>query len=99
MSLTFVEDELGVAALEAFGDRESAPGSVVEEERGDAVPEDESFFLEDLFESFALDNCSCWTSVSWSTGAGEKQAGEAGLIGKNNVGDTYHSLPEAFHVV
>lgn len=71
MSLTFVEDELGVAALEALGDRESAPGSVVEEERGDAVPEAESFFLEDLFESFALDNCSCWTSVSWSTGAGE----------------------------
>jgi len=59
MSLTLVEDELGVAALDALGDRESAPLRVVEDERGEAVPEAESFFLEDLFESFALDNCSC----------------------------------------
>jgi hypothetical protein len=69
-----VEDELGVAALDALGDRDSAPPRVVEDERGEAVPEAESFFLEDLFESFALDNCSCWISVSWSTGLGRRVA-------------------------
>jgi hypothetical protein len=57
-SLTFVDDEVGVAALELLGDRESPP-AVVEEERGEAVPEALSFFLEDLLESLALDNCSC----------------------------------------
>jgi hypothetical protein len=59
-SFRFVEEEVGVAVLELFGDRESLPGSVVEEERGDAVPELlASFFLEDLPLSLALDNCSC----------------------------------------
>lgn len=58
MSFTFVVDELGVPALELFGERES-PWSVVDEESGEAVPEEESFFLFDLFESLALDNCSC----------------------------------------
>lgn len=58
ISLTFVEDELGVAALELFGERASPPTSV-EPDSGDAVPDVESFFLE-VFESFALDNCSCY---------------------------------------
>lgn len=58
-SVTFVVEELGVAALELFGDFESPPATVDEVESGDAVAELESFFFEDLFESFALDNCSC----------------------------------------
>ena len=58
MSLTFVDDELGVAALELLGERASPPRRV-EPERGEAVPDVESFFLE-VFESFALDNCSCY---------------------------------------
>ena len=53
-----MDDDVGVAALELLGERESPP-SVVEEERGDAVPEALSFFFDDLFESLALDNCSC----------------------------------------
>jgi hypothetical protein len=57
-SLTFVEEEVGVAALELFGERESPP-RVVEEDKGEAVPEVVSFFLEDLFESLALESCSC----------------------------------------
>jgi len=60
MSLTFVDEELGVTAAELFGDLESAPGRVVEEDIGEAVPEVASFFLEDLFESLALDNWSCY---------------------------------------
>jgi len=59
MSLTFVEEELGVAVLELLGDLESPPTAVDEAERGEAVPEFESFFLEDLLESFARDSCSC----------------------------------------
>lgn len=51
-------EDVGVAVLELFGDLDSPP-SVVEEDSGDAVPEVESFFLEDLFESLARDNCSC----------------------------------------
>jgi hypothetical protein len=66
MSLTFVEEELGVAALELLGDLESPPMAVVEAERGEAVPEFESFFLEDLLESLARDSCSCCKLVSWS---------------------------------
>ena len=58
MSLTFVEDELGVAAFELLGDRASPPRRV-EPDSGEAVPEVESFFFE-VFESFALDNCSCY---------------------------------------
>ena len=71
-SLTLVEDEVGVAALELLGERESPP-SVVEEERGEAVPEALSFFLDDLFESLALDSCSCYAEVShrqWSSSEG-----------------------------
>lgn len=36
-------------------------GDCVEEPpwEGDDVPEDESFFLEDLLESLALESCSC----------------------------------------
>lgn len=56
-SVRFVEDELGVAALELLGDLESP--NPVDEERGDEVPEVLSFFFDDLFESLALDNCSC----------------------------------------
>lgn len=58
MSLTFVEDELGVAALELFGERASPPARV-DPDSGEAVPDVESFFLE-VLESFALDNCSCY---------------------------------------
>jgi hypothetical protein len=58
MSLTFVEDELGVAALELFGERASPPVRV-DPDSGEAVPDAESFFLE-VLESFALDNCSCY---------------------------------------
>ena len=59
-SLRFVEEEVGVAVLELFGDLESLPGRVVEEESGEAVPElFVSFFLDDLPLSLALDNCSC----------------------------------------
>ena len=57
-SLTLVEEELGVGLFEPAGDRAS-PCRVVEEDKGEAVPEDESFFLEDLLESFALESCSC----------------------------------------
>lgn len=49
-SLTAVEEELGVPWLELEGDR-------VDEK----MPPEEplSFFLEDLFESFARESCSC----------------------------------------
>jgi hypothetical protein len=57
-SLTFVVDELGVPCAELAGDRLSVPEGAFACE-GEAVPEEESFFLEDLFESLALDNCSC----------------------------------------
>lgn len=57
-SLTFVVDELGVPWAELAGDRLSVPeGAFVCE--GEAVPDAESFFFEDLFESLARDNCSC----------------------------------------
>lgn len=57
MSLTFVDEEVGVAALELFGERASPPRRV-DPDSGEAVPDVESFFLE-VLESFALDNCSC----------------------------------------
>lgn len=57
-SLTLVDDELGVGAFEPAGERASP--SAVEEDKGEAVPEEEeSFFLEDLLESLALESCSC----------------------------------------
>lgn len=59
VSLTFVVDDVGVPTLELLGERESAPTRVVDCDDGDAVPELESFFLEDLSLSFVLDNCSC----------------------------------------
>ena len=62
-SLTFVEELVGVAVLELLGDRDSPP-RVVEEDNGEAVPEVESFFLEDLLESFALESCSCYPRIS-----------------------------------
>ena len=58
-SLTLVEEELGVPTFELLGDRESDPTKVVLCEDGDAVPEFESFFFDPLFESFALESCSC----------------------------------------
>jgi hypothetical protein len=58
MSLTFVDDEVGVAVLELFGERASPPVRV-EPDSGEAVPEVESFFLE-VLESFALESCSCY---------------------------------------
>lgn len=62
-SLTLVDEEVGVGAFDPEGDRESP--CPVEEERGDAVPVDDgSFFLEDLLESFALESCSCWSSIN-----------------------------------
>ena len=54
-----MDDELGVPAFELLGDLASLPTRVVDAERGEAVPEAESFFLEDLLESLALDSCSC----------------------------------------
>lgn len=57
MSLTFVVEELGVPALLFAGDRES-PCNVVEDDKGEAVP-DVSFFFDALFESFARDKDSC----------------------------------------
>lgn len=65
-----------MGALELLGDLESPPPRDVEDERGEAVPEVESFFLEDLFESLALDNCSCWIlvsrSITYGRGAGRE---------------------------
>ena len=53
-------EEVGVAAFELLGERPSLPASVVEDERGDAVPEFESFFLDEFLESFARASCSCY---------------------------------------
>ena len=58
-----MDDELGVGLLEPTGDRAS-PWTVVEEDNGEAVPEDESFFFDDLLESLALESCSCWSSIN-----------------------------------
>ena len=55
-----VVEEVGVAALELLGERESAPAKVVEDERGEAVPELESFFFEEFLESLARASCSCY---------------------------------------
>jgi hypothetical protein len=49
-SASCVCDEDGVALAEPAGEL-AAPG--------DAVPELESFFLDDLLPSFALESCSC----------------------------------------
>jgi hypothetical protein len=62
-SLTFVVDELGVPWAEPAGDRLSVPEGALPCE-GEAVPDAESFFLEALFESLALDNCSCYMRLS-----------------------------------
>lgn len=82
-SLTLVDEEVGVGAFEPEGDRESP--CPVEEERGDAVPVDEgSFFLDDLLESFALESCSCWSSINMHFFIRSRT--------------TYHSCPKAFHL-
>jgi len=84
VSLTLVEDELGVGALEPVGDLES-PCWVVEDDKGEAVPEDESFFLEDLLPSFALESCSCChQSISLFPIPSRRKF-------------TYHSRTKAFH--
>ena len=59
-----MEDEVGVPTFELLGERESEPPRVVPCDDGDAVPDVESFFFEDLSLSFVLDSCSCWTIVS-----------------------------------
>ena len=51
-------EDVGVPWAELAGDRLSVPDGAFACE-GEAVPEAESFFFEDLFESLALDNCSC----------------------------------------
>ena len=56
ISLTFVLEELGVPTLELLGDRESLPIKVEPCDDGEAVPDVESFFLDDLLPSFALDS-------------------------------------------
>lgn len=99
-SFTFVVEELGVTALELFGDFESPPATVDEVESGDAVAELESFFFEDLFESFALDNCSCWKSVNsqaLTQWVKDRHVGQQDIKAERSF--TYHSLPEAFHLV
>ena len=58
-SLTFVEEEVGVPTFELLGERESEPTRVVPCDDGEAVPDVESFFLDDLSLSFVLDSCSC----------------------------------------
>jgi hypothetical protein len=58
-SLTLVVEEVGVPTFELLGERESEPTRVVDCDDGDAVPDVESFFFEDLSLSFVLDNCSC----------------------------------------
>lgn len=58
MSLTFVVEELGVGALELFGERASPPVRF-DPDCGEAVPDVESFFFE-VLESFARANCSCY---------------------------------------
>ena len=89
-----MEEEVGVAVLELLGDLESLPGSVVDEERGDAVPELlASFFLEDLPLSLALDNCSCY-SINISESKALDKVGDQ----TPETVETYHSLPEAFHL-
>ena len=87
-----MDDEVGVAVLELLGDLESEPGRVVEEERGEAVPELlVSFFLDDLPLSLALDNCSCYI-------ISESKALDEGGDETPQNDETYHSLPEAFHL-
>ena len=58
-------EEVGVAVFELLGDLES-PAVPWAEESGEAAPELllVSFFLEDLLESLARDNCSCYSFVS-----------------------------------
>jgi len=85
VSLTLVEDEVGVGAFEPAGDLASPGRVVVEEDKGEAVPEEESFFLEDLLESFALESCSCChQSIS-------------SLPVSSRGRFTYHSRTKAFH--
>lgn len=89
-SLTFVVDEVGVAALEVFGDRESPP-RVVEDDKpeGEAVPEELSFFLEVLLESLARDNDSCCDQFSHAPRL-------SGAVSEG-LSCTYHSRPETLH--
>jgi hypothetical protein len=51
-SASAVCDEVGVAEAEPEGELEAPV-------EGDAVPEVESFFLDDLLPSLALESCSC----------------------------------------
>lgn len=77
-------EEVGVAALELLGERASLPANVVEEERGEAVPELESFFFEEFLESLARASCSCYKfselrQGSVAEGVGSRGCGGSGL--------------------
>lgn len=89
ISETFVVDDVGVAVWELLGDRDSVPGAV-EEERGEAVPELLSFFFDDLFESFALDNWSCYNMLANPI----KE-----IRGYRVARESYHSLSKPLHGV
>lgn len=57
MSLRFVVDDVGVPCVELAGERLVSEANVpVDDEAAAGV---ESFFLEDLLESFDLESCSC----------------------------------------
>lgn len=57
-SFKAVVEDVGVPWFEFEGDRAWEPGKAAAW-LGDDVPDEESFFFEDLFESFARDSCSC----------------------------------------
>lgn len=54
-----MEEDVGVPWFELEGDKACEPAFKDEVWPGDEVPDEESFFFEDLFESFARDSCSC----------------------------------------
>jgi hypothetical protein len=93
-----VEDEVGVPTFELLGERESEPPRVVPCDDGDAVPDVESFFFEDLSLSFVLDSCSCWTVVSNSDQIRSSLRINAARAGEQKPESTYHPLPKALHI-
>ena len=88
--------------FELLGERESEPTRVVPCDDGEAVPDVESFFLDDLSLSFVLDSCSCWTVVSggqwkclsWGINKADPRSGR----GKQGLRITHHSLPKTLHI-
>src|SRR5262249_27689497 len=90
-----VVDEVGVALAELGGEWVPEPPW-----EGDDVPELASFdFLEDLFESLALESCSCQTCQLIQSLL--KPAGRLRLRYEDRkhegVYGAYHSLPEPLH--